>query len=181
MSAINLDKMFHPKSIAVVGASQRNGSIGPDLMQNLIQGGYPGEIYPINPNSKTIWELPAYPSLPDLKSQVDLTILDEPITTAPQIVKECAEAGVGGLVIISTGRKEPGSKDRELELAIKNKAEHSGLRVIGPNCFGIISSRSNLNASLSCHMPLPGKMAFISQSGAICSSVAHSLSVHSTG
>lgn len=171
MSAINLDKMFHPKSIAVVGASQRDGSIGSDLMRNLIQGGYPGEIYPINPNHKTIWELPAYPSLPDLKSQVDLTILTEPITSAPQIVKECAEAGVGGLVIISTGRKETGAKDRELELAIKNKAEHSGLRVIGPNCFGIISSRSNLNASLSCHMPLPGKMAFISQSGAICSSV----------
>ena len=176
MSAINLDKMFHPKSIAVVGASQRDGSIGCDLIRNLIQGGYQGKIYPINPHQTTIWDLPAYPSLLELKSKVDLTVLTEPVTSAPRIVKECTEAGVRGLIIISAGEKETAKNGHKLELAIKNEAKRSDLRIIGPNCFGIICSHSRLNASIACPMSFPGKMAFISQSDAICSSV-HDLSV----
>ncbi len=171
MSAINLDKIFRPKSIAVVGASQRAGSIGSALMRNLIQEGYPGKVYPINPRHKTIWELQAFPSLLELESPVDLVIMATPIASAPQIVKECKKAGVGGVVIISAGGKETGTKGRELELAIKNEAKDSGLRIIGPNCLGIICSQAKLNASFASHMPLPGNMAFISQSGAICTSV----------
>ena len=171
MSAINLDKIFRPKSIAVVGASQKAGSIGSALMRNLIQEGYPGKVYPINPRHKTIWELQAFPSLLELESPVDLVIMATPIASAPQIVKECKKAGVGGVVIISAGGKETGTKGRELELAIKNEAKDSGLRIIGPNCLGIVCSRAKLNASFASHMPLPGNMAFISQSGAICTSV----------
>jgi len=171
MSAINLDKIFHPKSIAVVGASQRTGSIGYALMRNLIQGGYPGKVYPINPRHKTIWEIEAFPSLLELESPVDLVIMATPIASAPQIVKECKKAGVGGVVIISAGGKETGKKGRELESAIKNEAKDSGIRIIGPNCLGIVCSQAKLNASFASHMPLPGKMAFISQSGAICTSV----------
>ncbi|MBW2620740.1 MAG: CoA-binding protein, partial [Deltaproteobacteria bacterium] len=171
MSAINLDKIFHPKSIAVVGASQRDGSIGSALMRNLIQGGYPGKVYPINPRHKTIWELHAFPSLLELEYPVDLVIMATPIASAPQIVKECKKAGVGGVVIISAGGKETGKKGRELESAIKNEAKDSGIRIIGPNCLGIVCSQAKLNASFASHMPLPGKMAFVSQSGAICTSV----------
>jgi acetyltransferase len=171
MSAINLDKLFHPKSIAVVGASQRAGSIGSALMRNLIQEGYPGKIYPINPRHKTIWDREAFPSLLELESPVDLVIMAAPITSAPQIVKECKKTGVGGVVIISAGGKETGTKGRELESAIKNEAKDSGLRIIGPNCLGIVCSQAKLNASFASHMPLPGNMAFISQSGAICTSV----------
>jgi len=171
VSAINLDKIFRPKSIAVVGASQRAGGIGSALMRNLIQEGYPGKIYPINPRQKTIWGLQAFPSLLELKSSVDLVIMATPIALAPQIIKECKKAGVGGVVIISAGGKETGNKGRELESAIKNEAKDSGLRIIGPNCLGIVCSRAKLNASFASHMPLPGNMAFISQSGAICTSV----------
>ncbi|RZB38504.1 MAG: acetyltransferase [Desulfobacteraceae bacterium Eth-SRB2] len=171
MSAINLDKIFCPKSIAVVGASQRAGSIGSAIMHNLIHEGYPGKVYPINPRHKTIWEIEAFPSLSELESSVDLVIMATPIDSAPQIVKECKKAGVGGVVIISAGGKETGRKGRELESAIKNEAKDSGLRIIGPNCLGIVCSQAKLNATFASHMPLPGKMAFISQSGAICTSV----------
>jgi acetyltransferase len=171
MSAINLDKIFHPESIAVVGASQRAGSIGSALMRNLIQEGYPGKVYPINPRHKTIWEIEAFPSLLELESPVDLVLMAAPIASAPQIVKECKKTGAGGVVIISAGGKETGTKGRELESAIKKEAKDSGLRIIGPNCLGIVCSQAKLNASFASHMPLPGNMAFISQSGAICTSV----------
>ena len=106
MSAVNIDTMFHPKSIAVIGASQRRGSIGSAIMRNLVQGEYSGEVYPINSNRKTIWGLPAYPSHLELKSSVDLAILAVPITSAPQIVKDCAKDGVGGVVITTEGNKK---------------------------------------------------------------------------
>ena len=146
MSAINLDKIFHPQSIAVVGASQRPGSIGSAIMHNLIREGYPGKVYPINPRHKTIWEIEAFPSLSELESSVDLVIMATPIASAPQIVKECKKAGVGGVVIISAGGKETGTKGRELESAIKNEAKDSGLRIIGPNCLGIAVSYTHLRA-----------------------------------
>jgi acetyltransferase len=171
MSAINLDKIFHPQSIAVVGASQRAGSIGSAIMHNLIREGYPGKVYPINPRHKTIWDLGSFPSLSELESPVDLVIMATPIASAPQIVKECKKAGAGGLIIISAGGKEIGTKGRELESAIKKEAKDSSLRIIGPNCLGIVCSQAKLNASFASHMPLPGNMAFISQSGAICTSV----------
>jgi acetyltransferase len=171
MSAIHLDKIFRPKSIAVVGASQRAGSIGSAIMRNLIHEEYPGKIYPVNPHHKTIWELQAFPSLSELESPVDLVIMAAPIASTPQIVKECKKTGAGGVVIISAGGKETGIKGRELELAIKNEAKDSSLRIIGPNCLGIVCSQAKLNASFASHMPLPGNMAFISQSGAICTSV----------
>ncbi len=171
MGVDKLGKIFRPKSIAVVGASEKEGSIGSALMRNLIEGGYPGDIYPINPSYKNIYGLTAHSSVLALKSLVDLVILAVPIISTPEIVKECSEAGVQGAVIISAGGKEIGAKGRELEAAIKHEAEPSGLRIIGPNCLGVICSRSKLNASFAGHMPLPGRMAFISQSGAICTSI----------
>jgi len=171
MSAIYLDKIFRPKSIAVVGAGSKDGDIGADVIRNLIQGEYPGDVYPICPRPKTIRGLPAYPSIADLHSPVDLVITTAPFMSTPHIIKECKEAGVGGLVIVSAGGKDTWPQDSKLDLAVKNQIEGSNLRFIGPNSIGIICSRSKLNASLTGHMPLPGKTAFISQSGAICTSV----------
>jgi acetyltransferase len=171
MSIENLDKIFRPKSVAVVGASERKGSIGAALMRNLIEHGFPGDIYPINLNHKEIWKLPALPSIKELKTPVDLVVLSTPITSATQIISECNEVGVGGVVIISAGGKEIGEAGKELETAIRKEAELSGMRIIGPNCMGIVCSRSKLNASFTSRMPLSGKMAFLSQSGAICSSI----------
>jgi acetyltransferase len=171
MSLYNLDKIFRPDSIAVIGAGERSGSIGAALMRNLIQGGFTGKIYPINPKHSEIMKMPAYPSVKDIKAPVDLGIVATPITSAPQIVKECAEADVGGVVIISAGGKEIGEAGKNVEAAIQKAAAHSGLRIVGPNCLGIICSALKLNASFASHMTLPGKMAFISQSGAICTAI----------
>jgi acetyltransferase len=171
MSAENLDQIFHPNSIAVVGASERKGSIGNALMRNLIQGGYSGKIYPINPRRNKIMKIPAYPSIQDLEEPVDLVVISTPITTAPQIVRECADNGIRGVVIISAGGKEIGEAGKKIEADIQKEASRNGLRIIGPNCLGIVCSSSKLNASFASHMSLPGKMAFISQSGAICTAI----------
>jgi len=171
MSIYNLEKMFHPKSVAVVGASEKKGNVGCAIMQNLIHGEYPGNIYPVNPNYKTVFEKPACATLLDIHPPLDLVIIATPIHTVPAIVKECVGSGAAGAVIISAGGKEIGVKGVELETAIKKEARDGGLRIIGPNCVGIISGRSRLNASFTNQMPIPGKMAFISQSGAICSSI----------
>lgn len=171
MSIFNLDKIFHPKTVAVIGASERKSSIGDALMRNLVERGFSGDIYPIHPHHKKIWGKSAYSKIGELKAPVDLAILATPIVSAPQLVRECAAAGVSGAVIISAGGKEIGEEGRKIEAAIKKEADVSGLRIIGPNCVGIISSQTQLNASFAHQMPLPGKMAFISQSGAICTAI----------
>jgi len=171
MSIHNLEKIFNPSSVAVIGASQREGSVGSALMDNLIHSGYPGKIYPVNPRHKSILGISAVRSISEIESTVDLAILATPITTAPELVKECAKARVSGVVIISAGGKESGDVGRELEKKIKMEADHAGIRIIGPNCLGIICSQSKLNASFANKTPLPGKMAFVSQSGAICAAV----------
>ena len=171
MSAINLDKIFQPKSIAVIGAGQSDGFIFSTLVHNLIEGGYSGKVYPIHPSLKTIEDLPVYSSLLTLQSQVDLVVLADPVTSMPQIFKECIGAGVGGLVMISGGGKETGAEGRQSVTTAINEAKHLGLRIIGPDCLGIICSGSKLNLSFSSHTPIHGKMAFVSQSGAICTSV----------
>ncbi|MBW2428958.1 MAG: CoA-binding protein, partial [Deltaproteobacteria bacterium] len=171
MSIINLDKIFHPKSIAVVGASERPGSIGNAVMRNLIERGFNGQIHPINPNHQKVWNLPACPAFANLKSPVDLAVISTPMALVPRIIGECADAGVGGAIIISAGGKEIGEDGKKIEAAICREAQRSGLRIIGPNCVGIISNRSRLNASFANQMPLAGKMAFVSQSGAICTAI----------
>ena len=172
MSVENLDKIFQPKSIAVVGASERKGSVGAAIMHNLLAGGFSGEIYPINPKRKKIARLAARPSIRDLDGPVDLAVLVTPIAAAPQIIKDCVDMGVGGAVIISAGGKEIGAEGCKLEAAIQQAAAGSGLRIIGPNCVGIVSCRCRLNASFADQMPLAGKLAFISQSGAICTAIS---------
>jgi len=171
MSVENLDKIFQPKSIAVVGASERKGSVGDALMRNLLEWGFAGDIHPINPNHKTIRTLPVCPSIRDLEAPVDLAVIATPITSVPKIIQDCVDLGVGGAVIISAGGKEIGEQGQKQEAAIQKEARHSGLRIIGPNCVGIMSGRSKLNASFAHQMPLGGKMAFISQSGAICTAI----------
>ena len=171
MSVENMDKIFYPKSIAVVGASERQGSVGAALMRNLIDRGFPGDIYPINPRHNIMWKRSAYPSLKDLNIAVDLAVVATPIASVPQIVRDCVALKVGGLVIISAGGKEIGEEGKKLEAAIHKEVGPSGLRVIGPNCVGVMNGRSKLNASFASQVPLPGKMAFVSQSGAICTAI----------
>jgi acetyltransferase len=171
MSILNLDRLFAPRSLAVVGASDRKGTIGAAVMQNLLEGGFAGTVYPINPRHSTISGQKAYPKITDLPEAVDVVVIAVPIQMVPELIAECAAMRVGGAVIISAGGKETGERGREVEQAIAEAARDSGVRIIGPNCLGVISSRVNLNASFAAQMPLPGSMAFISQSGAVCGAV----------
>ncbi|UCG20662.1 MAG: CoA-binding protein, partial [Deltaproteobacteria bacterium] len=171
MGVYNLDKIFKPASIAVIGASEKKGSIGSALVENLTQGGFQGQVYPVNPRYGSIQGLKAYPSILDTSTAVGLAIIATPIATVPGVVKECVGAGVEGAIIISAGGRETGAKGREIEDQIEREARKGGLRVIGPNCLGIICPERNLNASFASRMPQKGKLAFISQSGAICSAI----------
>ncbi len=171
MSVHNLDRLFHPKAIAVVGASEREGSIGAAIMRNVIEGGYAGNICPVNPKRKRLWNLPAFPSIPDIDVPFDLAVIATPITLAPQLVRECAAAGAAGAIIISAGGKEVGEEGKAIETAIEEEARAGGIRIVGPNCLGIVCSDSKLNASFASHMPLPGKMALVAQSGAVCTTI----------
>ncbi|MCF8145825.1 MAG: bifunctional acetate--CoA ligase family protein/GNAT family N-acetyltransferase [Deltaproteobacteria bacterium] len=171
MGLFNLDKIFKPESVAVIGASPSQGSIGFALMENLTGGGYEGRIVPVNPKHSEIMGIKTYPALSMAKQDVDLAIIATPIATVPEIVKECVETGVGGAIIISAGGRETGPEGLELEKEIDREARKGGLRIIGPNCMGIIRPDRNLNASFAAHMVPKGNLAFISQSGAICSAM----------
>jgi len=171
MSTRKLEKIFDPKSIALVGASDTIGKLGYTLFRNLTQGGFKGPIYPVNPKYKTIHGKKAYKSVTDIKDKVDLVVIVTPIDIVPEIIKDCANKKVPGAIIISAGGKEVGEKGRELEEQILREAGKGDIRIIGPNCLGIIRPSIGLNATFSHRMALPGKLAFISQSGALCTAI----------
>ncbi|MFZ1200826.1 MAG: CoA-binding protein, partial [Desulfobacterales bacterium] len=171
MSILNLDRLFAPRSLAVVGASDRKGTIGAAVMQNLIEGGFAGTVYPVNPRRPMVAAKKAFSTITDLPETVDLMVIAVPIQMVPELIAECAATRVGAAVVISAGGKETGEQGRAVEQAITAAAQDSGLRIVGPNCLGIINTRANLNASFAAQMPLPGSMAFISQSGAVCGAV----------
>ena len=171
MSIHNLDKMFKPSSVAIIGASEKKGSIGFSLVKNLGDSGYEGKLFPVNPRHKSINGVSAYSSVLDIKESIDLAVIATPIARVPKVIKQCVKSGIGSAVVISAGGKEIGAKGKELESQIKKEAEKGGLRIIGPNCMGIVSAQSKLNATFASLMPRPGKLAFISQSGAICSAI----------
>ena len=167
MGIENLDRLFHPQSIAVVGASATPNRIGYAILKNLVDAGYSGALIPINPRHEKIFGLPTCSDISKMPEKVDLVISAIPIQQTPDIVKHCGEKKVGGVVIISSGGKEIGETGRQVETAILNHIKQTGVRVIGPNCLGIISTRSKVNANFSNQHSHPGKIAFISQSGGV--------------
>ena len=171
MSVYNLDRIFQPKSIAVIGASEKAGSIGEAVMQNLITGGFTGDIFPVHPRYRKVYKHKAHHNIKEIGSPVDLAVIVTPIVTVPGIIEDCAAIDCGGAIIISAGGKEVGDAGVEIERKIRQAASGKDLRIIGPNCLGVVCSETNLNASFAGRMPKPGKMAFISQSGAICTSI----------
>jgi len=166
-----LDSFFKPESVAVIGASERAGSLGSILVQNLIQAGFPGAIYPINPKYPEIHGLPAFPVVTAVPAPVELAIIAVPIKDVPAVIKECGQAGIKGAIIVSAGGREIGPDGKEIEGAIAAAASAAGVRYLGPNTMGLIVPGAHLNASLSPYAPPPGNLAFISQSGALCRSI----------
>ncbi len=171
MGQYNLDRLMKPRQVAVVGASEKDGTIGNALMRNLLDGGFTGTILPINPKYITIHGLPAYGSVSDLEIDADLAVIAVPIHMVPEVVQECVQKKIGGAIIISAGGKEVGVAGSEIEQKIREAAQPSGFRIIGPNCLGLIRPDWNLNTTFVSGMPAVGNLAFVSQSGAICSSI----------
>lgn len=167
----SLNKIFYPKTIALIGASNRPATVGNALMKNLLAAGFEGIIYPVNPKHKSISGVRAYPSIGEIPDKIDLAIICTPSHTVAGIIKECGEAGVGGLLVISAGFKEMGDKAEDRTNEIVRLARQYNMRMVGPNCLGLINPRLKLNASFSQRTANPGKIAFISQSGALCTAL----------
>ena len=162
-----MEQFFSPKSIAVIGASDKPDSIGHTLVQNLIDGGYDGTILPVNPHLEEVHGLKAYRAITDAPPFTDLAIVAVPIAMTPEVVRQCVRAGTRGVIIIAAGGRELGEEGRLIEEQISGAFEGSGLRIIGPNCLGVIRPARKLNASFIPGMPAHGIIGFISQSGAI--------------
>ncbi|MEM2104702.1 MAG: CoA-binding protein, partial [Candidatus Bathyarchaeia archaeon] len=145
MGTEHLDKIFNPKRIAVIGASDREGSVGAKLLQNLVGVGYSRVVYPVNPFKSTVQGITAYPSITKIPWQVDLAIVATPAHTVPQIIEECGQSGVKGVIIISAGFREAGREGEILEKRILEIKDRYGMRIIGPNSIGIIRPAIRLN------------------------------------
>ena len=163
-----LEHFFKPASIAVVGASQNPAKIGYEILNNIIRYGYRGAVYPINPNAQEILGHKAYPSLAEVPGMIDLVVVVVPPKAVLDVLEQCGQKGVDAAVVITAGFKEIGPEGAQIEQALADRAKAQGLRLIGPNCLGIIDTASSLNASFAAGMPLPGHIGFFSQSGALC-------------
>jgi acetyltransferase len=163
--------IFSPKTVAVVGATERERSVGRTVMDNLTKGGFPGKIFPINPTKDTILGMKAYPNIAALPERPDLAVIITPPKTIPGIIKECAQAGVPGAIIISAGFKEIGPEGAELERQVMVEAARGNMRIVGPNCLGVMVPSMKFNATFAADMALPGSVGFISQSGALCTAI----------
>jgi len=162
-----LKNIFHPKSIAVIGASRQKGKVGYTVLSNLIKNDFPGEIYPINPGAKTLLGKKCYPSVIDVPAGIDLAVVAIPAKAVASAFDEFGEKGIPAAVIISAGFKEIGREGAALEAKLAEKVAQYGMRVLGPNCLGIIDTFSKVNASFAAGMPASGNIGFFSQSGAL--------------
>lgn len=172
MSGLKLDSFFNPRRIALIGVSINPNSVSGKVLTNLVGSGFKGVVYPINPSSEAVMGIPCYPDLKSLPKVPDLAIICTAASQVPSTVDECGKTGIKNIIVISAGFKEAGETGKKLENEIKSSLKkYSGMRILGPNCLGMIVPGINLNASFSAGMPKTGNIAFISQSGALCTSV----------
>lgn len=166
-----LDPLFHPCSVAVIGAKDTEGSVGRTIMTNLVNSSFKGRIYPVNPKRDQVLGLKSFPAIASIPETVDLAIIVTPAQTVLGLIKECVAADVKTAIIISAGFKELGEAGEKLEEEIVREARKGSLSIIGPNCLGVMNPIIGLNATFAGGMALPGQIAFISQSGAMCTAV----------
>jgi acetyltransferase len=166
-----LNAIFEPRSVAVIGASEQEGSVGRTILWNLISSPFGGTVYPVNPKRASILGVKAYPDLASVPGEVDLAVIVTPARTVPGIMAECVEKGVRGAIIISAGFKETGPEGVELERQVLEQARRGKIRVVGPNCLGVMRPPSGLNATFASGIARPGSVGFISQSGALLTAV----------
>ena len=168
----NLDRIFKAKRIALIGASPNPQSLGGKVLANLVGGGFRGVVYPVNPTKEAVLGIACYPDIKSTPKTPDLAVICVSASQVPGVVRQCGEAGILGLIIISAGFREAGPEGRALEEQVREERQRfKGMRIIGPNCLGVIVPGLGLNATFALGMPKAGNVGFISQSGALCSSV----------
>ncbi|HEY9639413.1 MAG TPA: CoA-binding protein, partial [Coleofasciculaceae cyanobacterium] len=166
-----LKTLFAPHTVAVIGATDKPGSVGRTLLWNLISHPFGGMVFPVNPKHASVLGIKAYPTIGTVPESVDLAIIVTPAPTVPGIIAECVEAGVKGAIIISAGFKEAGAAGVELEHQVLEQARRGNLRILGPNCLGIMNPQIGFNATFASTIARPGNVGFISQSGALCTAI----------
>jgi acetyltransferase len=166
-----LQVFFAPKSVAVIGATEKAGSVGRNILWNLISSPFGGTVYPVNAKRSSILGIKAYPTITAVPGPVDLAVVVTPATVVSEVVRECGQHGVKGVVVISAGFRETGPAGAELERQVVAEAKKAGIRLIGPNCLGVMCPVTGLNATFAATMAKPGNVAFLSQSGALCTAV----------
>jgi acetyltransferase len=166
-----LDVFFKPKNIAVIGATEAPGSVGRTTLWNLISTPFGGAVFPVNPNRSSVLGIKAYKSIQEVPAAVDLAVVVTRASFVPDVIRECGEAGVKAAIVISAGFKELGPEGLELERELLMEARKAGIRIIGPNCLGLMCPPTGVNATFAAGMARPGNVGFISQSGALCTAV----------
>jgi acetyltransferase len=166
-----LDVFFSPKNVAVIGATENANSVGRTVLWNLVTSPFGGTVYPVNPKRPSVLGVKAYKSVSEIPEAVDLAVIVTPPPSIPGLIRECGENGVRGAVVISAGFKEIGPEGAALERQLLVEAQKANVRVIGPNCLGVMSPLSGLNATFATTIARPGSVGFISQSGALCTAV----------
>ncbi|HYL78127.1 MAG TPA: bifunctional acetate--CoA ligase family protein/GNAT family N-acetyltransferase [Bryobacteraceae bacterium] len=167
----DLDVFFKPRSVAAIGATDRAGHVGRSVLWNLISSPFGGTVYPVNQKKSSVLGIKAYPDVKSLPEVPELAVIMTPAETVPGVIEECAQAGVKGAVVISAGFRESGQRGLELERQILSAARPAKMRVIGPNCLGVMCPVSGLNATFAHTIARPGNVAFVSQSGAMCTAI----------
>jgi acetyltransferase len=171
MNTHYLASLFTPESIALFGASDREDSVGGVVFKNLLTSGFKGRIYAINPKRDVVQGEKAFPSLDEIDELVDLVVVATPATSIPAIVEASGERGVRMMLILSAGFRETGAEGRRLEDRVTELVERYGIRLMGPNCLGLIRPDKGLNITFGNNNARPGSLAFVSQSGAICTAI----------
>ncbi len=166
----SLDCLFEPRSVAVIGATDRPRSVGRTVLANLL-GAFKGTVFPVNPKRTTVLDTPAFPNVEAIPEPVDLAVVVTPADTVPDLIDQCGRRGISAAIVISAGFKELGPTGVELERRVLENARRYGMRVLGPNCLGLMNPMIGLNATFAASIARPGKVAFLSQSGALCTSI----------
>jgi len=168
---MSLERFFNPESVAIVGASRQPGKVGYEILTNMVDAGYEGKIFPVNPKADKIGQLKCYGDLEAIGEVPELVIIVIPAKIVPAVMDQCAAIGVKAVIIITAGFKEIGEQGRQLEQKVVQIAKQAGIRVIGPNCLGVVATTNKLNASFGGVLPREGTIGYLSQSGALLSAI----------
>ena len=166
-----LDCFFMPRSVAVIGATDRQNSVGRTVLANLASGKFSGAVYAVNPHHPTVLGMPCYANIAAIPQKVDLAIVVTPAPSVPAVIRECVDAAVRSAIVISAGFKERGAEGAALEAQIQAELRRGSLRLLGPNCLGLMNPAYGLNATFASDIARPGNVAFLSQSGALLTAI----------